>query len=411
MLSVPDERGAILAIVALLLVAIFGMVALVVDVGALLVMQRRVVAAADSASLAAAQSCAREEGDVESVANSYATGNAGEASLSSFQPIGCDVPASTGTVAVTYRAPQELYFAPILGFRDRLPVEASATALWGPAHKAEPIPVTLNLDEPRNCSDPCAFWLDPSVSDDDFSAGDAGLVDLIRWDGSRCRRSVSSSQLESWISGATKEMVSLPATPCALTQADSNGLLDALVGQVGQDKVFPVADGFDGRGGRFSVPGFTPLRIEDALPGDSEEAAGVTYGTGQCEPFQANFVPGENSIPAFEADVCLLNEPADRIIDVDVSMGRRCCSEPEDYEWVPDADDPFKVIWKREEPAEVTVEMEWERDARPGACGSRNLDHNAVCLLLSWWGPRVGGFEPVEDGVDDYGVRAVRLSD
>ncbi|MGH2779269.1 MAG: hypothetical protein ACRDJB_11565, partial [Actinomycetota bacterium] len=98
-------------------------------------------------------------------------------------------------------------------------------------------------------------------------------------------------------------------------------------------------------------------------------------------------------------------------IDVDISMGRRCCSEPEDYEWVPHPDDPFKVIWNREEPAVVTVEMEWERDEREGECGSRIPDPNAVCLILSWQGPRVGGSKPAEDGTNDYGYRAVRLSE
>jgi Flp pilus assembly protein TadG len=56
------EDGAVLVIVALSLLAMFGMMVLVVDVGSLLYARRALVNAADAAALAAAQSCGQKEG-------------------------------------------------------------------------------------------------------------------------------------------------------------------------------------------------------------------------------------------------------------------------------------------------------------------------------------------------------------
>ena len=52
------ERGATVVIVALSLVAMFGMIVLVVDVGGLLYKRRELVNASDAAALSGAQTCA-----------------------------------------------------------------------------------------------------------------------------------------------------------------------------------------------------------------------------------------------------------------------------------------------------------------------------------------------------------------
>ena len=53
--QLDNERGAATAMVAISLIAIMGMVVLVVDVGGLLTLRRRIVAASDAAALATAQ--------------------------------------------------------------------------------------------------------------------------------------------------------------------------------------------------------------------------------------------------------------------------------------------------------------------------------------------------------------------
>ena len=75
-LDANDERGVSLIITALALVAIFAMVVLVIDAGALLVKRRALVKAADAAALAAAQSCVSETGDEETQADTFAALNA-----------------------------------------------------------------------------------------------------------------------------------------------------------------------------------------------------------------------------------------------------------------------------------------------------------------------------------------------
>jgi hypothetical protein len=400
MTGVADERGAIVAMVAVMLVAIIGMAALVIDVGGALVTKRQLVAAADSASLAAAQSCAKEEADFASKAAQYAAQNLAGAT-GTVTPIGCTPYQTGGTVAVTYNANQDLYFAPFLpGVDDVVSVDASATATWGPALTAEPIPVALNLvDHPRACTVVCAFWLDSSGYAD-FSGGEAGLVDLDRWEGSGCRRNVG--RLEGWISGVRTVEVSLPATPCGPTlRGASDGLLEALRGQIGQDRLFPVADGFFGS--TFSVRGFAPLRIVDALPvtsGASNEAC-------SDQPEDHDFA-GPNDTHSINGEVlaCSLANGADAI-SVQLSKGTGCCS-PGDYSF---ASATNVITWKTEETKNVRIRIFWSKAADSGGCGDREVIGNEICLMVSWQGPRVGSKLAEGGSAEDYGFRAVRLKD
>ena len=74
-----DDRGVSAVIVAVALVAIFAMVVLVVDAGALLVKRRAMVRAADAAALAAAQTCLRDDGSAEAEADTFAALNVSSA--------------------------------------------------------------------------------------------------------------------------------------------------------------------------------------------------------------------------------------------------------------------------------------------------------------------------------------------
>ncbi len=76
-LDPQNERGAVVVIVVLSLIGIMSMLVLTVDVGGLLLRRRSLVNAADSAALAAGQTCA-DKGDNRnpaSVANTYANNN------------------------------------------------------------------------------------------------------------------------------------------------------------------------------------------------------------------------------------------------------------------------------------------------------------------------------------------------
>jgi len=151
-----DERGATAVIVALSLIAILGMVVLTVDVGQLLFKRRAMVNASDAAALAAAQSCAglTDSDSPESMADVFAidnvsTANSGVANI--IDIAGCDGPPF-GHVTVEYEMQQELFFAGVLGFDGPAAVKTKATAGWGPAGGATPVPIVVYTgNDQGNC--------------------------------------------------------------------------------------------------------------------------------------------------------------------------------------------------------------------------------------------------------------------
>ena len=146
-----DESGVTLVIVALCLIALFGMLVLVVDVGGLLLNRREMVNASDAAALAAAKSCilppSKDPRSPEQAADEFAFDNSSRAQTAAAnitQISGCDTSA-TGYVSVQYSANQHLFFAPVLGAGTDRSVSTTATAIWGPAGAANP---TADRDVP-----------------------------------------------------------------------------------------------------------------------------------------------------------------------------------------------------------------------------------------------------------------------
>ena len=197
----PDgENGAVLIIVVLSLLAMFGMMVLVVDVGSLLYARRALVNSADAAALAAAQSCGQKEGTLEASAqaDTYAVANESGAAVAPGYPRyfpRCDSPAGLVTVRVTSDRP--LFFAPVLGADSETPVTTQATAAWGGAGAGEKVaPLMLSANRLSDCeipppdpnnlpTEPCAFWWNNSNSgqrNPDLANAEWGTLDLINWD-------------------------------------------------------------------------------------------------------------------------------------------------------------------------------------------------------------------------------------
>jgi Flp pilus assembly protein TadG len=165
-----DERGATLAIVAISLIALFGMVILVVDVGGLLWKRRELVNGSDAAALAAAQTCALDLAESEEdIADQWAIQNVGTLTAGQGGIIAdtCRVDSS-GYVTVQYTNPQQLFFAPVLGFGASNDVTTRATAIWGPPGAANPMPIVVYANSFNNCridadptpGDECFIWED-----------------------------------------------------------------------------------------------------------------------------------------------------------------------------------------------------------------------------------------------------------
>lgn len=201
-----DESGVTLVIVAILIVALFGMLTLVVDVGGLLVKKRSMVAAADAASLAAAESCAvghlsplhpggPNAGLPEDVADQYAMKNATglNSSVANIVPgetVGCET-ASAGRVTVSYTAPQTIYFGQVVGTGSSTNVTAKATAEWVPGGSSNPMPFAISdgAFSGTNCTLPnvpvgtdCYIWEDNGGGGASGYGGSVfGTLDLNRW--------------------------------------------------------------------------------------------------------------------------------------------------------------------------------------------------------------------------------------
>jgi hypothetical protein len=157
-----DDAGAVLPLVAIMIVVLLGMGAIVVDFGQLYVERRELQNGADAAALAVAQDCAGGDcRDETATARTYANDNArdGKAGigdvcgsgpgLSACATTPAGVPAK-GWVKVDTVTPADdkvdYVFAPILG-RETGEANATAIAAWGSVGGAATLPLILSKCE------------------------------------------------------------------------------------------------------------------------------------------------------------------------------------------------------------------------------------------------------------------------
>ena len=176
------------------------MLVLVVDVGGLLLSKVAAQNAADSAALAAAISCGRQEGGVQADLQAEhftvdnLTGGWVAAGYPSYSPT-CDAPS--GRVTVIVETERLVSFAPALGFGSTSPVRARATAIWGGAGAGEHVaPLMLSSNRLSDCDIPpqdpnavpeqiCTFWWNNSPggsTNPDLANAEWGTLDLLKWD-------------------------------------------------------------------------------------------------------------------------------------------------------------------------------------------------------------------------------------
>jgi Flp pilus assembly protein TadG len=153
-----EERGAVLAIVAISLLALLGMVVLTFDLGRGVALKRNMVNAADSAALAAARECGLAHGEIQArnAADQLIASNNAAAFRSGFQldmPPQCSGVPSSGErqVRVTVSVPQDYFFAQIFGFNSGT-VTASATAEWT-LGQTSPAPLRIDQLQIRECEE------------------------------------------------------------------------------------------------------------------------------------------------------------------------------------------------------------------------------------------------------------------
>jgi Flp pilus assembly protein TadG len=151
-----EERGATLAIVAISLICLLGMLVLTFDLGHAVALKRNMVNAADSAALAAAMECGRGHGPAtaRAEAEELVADNNGAATVTGIEfdsEAQCNGIPSDGErqVTVTVNVPQQYYFAQIFGF-DEGAVVARATAEWTLGDTA-PAPIKIDQLKVEQC--------------------------------------------------------------------------------------------------------------------------------------------------------------------------------------------------------------------------------------------------------------------
>ena len=153
------EDGAVLAMAAISLIVLLGMLVLTVDLGRSVAIKRQMVNGTDAAALAAAQDCAANKGGLaQGDALAILRENRDGASVSGFSAPQCGALSTFGPKQVTVNTttPVTYYFAPLFGV-DSGAVTASATAIWGPISKTRPIPITVNRTQLQGCHIPSSI--------------------------------------------------------------------------------------------------------------------------------------------------------------------------------------------------------------------------------------------------------------
>lgn len=139
MRRLSNEDGNVVVITALLATTLFGLLALTVDVGALLVRASSLQTGADAAALAVARRCANAIVTGTTTCDaSTAQGFFDDNALEVDPEVDVDIALRTsyegkvGRVTVTGTASQRSYFSQVLDDQDSRDATATATALWGP---------------------------------------------------------------------------------------------------------------------------------------------------------------------------------------------------------------------------------------------------------------------------------------
>jgi Flp pilus assembly protein TadG len=438
-----DEHGAVLAVVALSLIALMGMAVLVVDVGGLLLAKRRMVTAADSAALAAAQECAGDTANghnfTTAKAQAAALGigeNGAVAGKIAITSGACNT--SRGTVSARYRVGETLSFAPILGLGESMTVSAPATAFWGPARAVRSTPpVNLNGSGADGSTFPCAvetthpcnFWADNSDPLNSSSSNWSFLaLEAPEWPanvaGNDKNRTCPNNDFNSvggWTSGRETKLIANPTYVCALNgrggaSTRSQQFL-ALKSMEGKTFQFPVSDPAQkvttvGRE-KFAVVGFVTLKVLRVLQGTDSEINGLA---GSCAPFPYPFLePPPSGGNVFDATAlytaCAATAPSNAVLSNpiirDAPPANRNYNTPGDFLW----DSVTKRITFLNFPPggvrDVLINFTW---GTPGPCGFQAPDPNSYCIVTEWLGNQLGGTDPDTDpDAPDFGTRAIRL--
>ena len=247
---IRSQRGQILALTTMTIVALLGMSAFVLDVGAWFRENRRTQQVADASALAGAQALPSDPGNAQNLALTYAnsknggTVGSGDIQLSSSQ-LGPD-----DTIKVTARSTSPSFFAKVLGFGD-VNISASATArVYVMSQARYAAPFGVERDQPELVNK--LFGPANAMSLDVKKTG-PGNFKLIEIDGSKS--GVQNQTLASWISQGYSGLMGTGwfsgDTGVKFNDAPVTNALDQVTANGGTDLLFPVYDQVQAQGTNF----------------------------------------------------------------------------------------------------------------------------------------------------------------
>jgi Putative Flp pilus-assembly TadE/G-like len=234
-----NERGQVMAFVLIILLAILGMAAAVLDVGSWYRADRQLQTTVDAAALAAAQALPSDTASAQALAQQYADKNGGGLDTVSFTT----TVVANDTVKVTGSKPAPGFFSQVFGI-DSVTVGATATARVGALATARgSSPIAVHVDHPDLQCDPAPCSEDPTVLDlDKVGAGAFHLINLDGVSGG------GTQALADWIQYGYDGEMSQDFFSETGNKLNSGPVRQALDAVIGQELLFPVYDVTQGSG-------------------------------------------------------------------------------------------------------------------------------------------------------------------
>ena len=257
-LHTRSERGQLLAIVAVSIVAMCACGAFVMDVGAWYRAQRATQSAADAAALAGAQKLPLDSSAAQALATEYADKNGGgltEKTLSSNT-------FTNDQISTKVERTSPAFLARVLGITS---VDMSATAsarAWnmGAAKYAAPFGVINTEPMLNDCGGPC---YGPSYYTElDLNRVGPGSFKILNIDGSQ--GGTGPATLEQWIRGGLSGLMNVGwYWGDTGAKFSSSNVKDAMESRVGSEILLPVYDQTTGNGANFEyrVIGWATFRL------------------------------------------------------------------------------------------------------------------------------------------------------
>jgi Flp pilus assembly protein TadG len=256
------ERGQALVFVVLFMASMFGLAALVLDVGSWFRSQRQLQSAADAAALAGAQALPDSPGDASGLAQQYATKNASDLSSADYS-IGSDL-ASNDRITVHVARNTPGFFAKIFGI-DSVQVGATATAQAKMMEKARHVaPITVRNTHPMLGGPGCPCFGPANETTLPLRTGAPGGFALVDLSGSG-NGTTSNDTIADWIFNGYPDYLSVGtylSDPGA--KFNNSRIQDALNARIGSVLLFPVYDSYGGGGANagYHVIGWAAFHLD-----------------------------------------------------------------------------------------------------------------------------------------------------